>query len=74
MFQRRASFQRGTRVFNPLLVLIDEGPQVLRYTDGAIDMVADLARRGRKLGISVVVLATDTTLNDAKRSALQKSE
>lgn len=58
--QRRAAFQRGTRVFNPLLILIDEGPQVLRSTDGAIDMVADLARRGRKLGISVILLATDT--------------
>lgn len=57
---RRAAFQRGVRAFDPLLVLVDEGPAVLRSTPGAIETIADLARRGRKLAISVILLATDT--------------
>ena len=57
---RRAAFQRGMRSFDPLLVLVDEAPMVLRSAPGAIDSIADLARRGRKLGISVILLATDT--------------
>lgn len=57
---RRAAFQRGVRSFDPLLVLVDEAPMVLRSAPGAIDSIADLARRGRKLAISVILLATDT--------------
>lgn len=57
---RRAAFQRGMRSFDPLLVVIDESPMVLRSAPGAIDIIADLARRGRKLAISVILLATDT--------------
>jgi hypothetical protein len=58
--ERRAQFQRGTRQFDPILVVIDEAPSVLRNTPGAIDTVADLARRGRKLAISIILLAQDT--------------
>jgi hypothetical protein len=58
--ERRAQFQRGTRTFAPLLVVIDEAPSVLRSTPGAIDTVADLARRGRKLAISIAVITQDT--------------
>jgi hypothetical protein len=57
---RRAEFQRGRRVFDPILVLIDEAPVVLRRTQGAVEQVADLARRGRKLGMSLILLAQDT--------------
>ncbi|GEM_PF-6310137 len=57
---RRAAFQRGKRSFNPLLVLIDESPNVLRNTPDAIENVADLARRGRKIGVSIILIATDT--------------
>jgi hypothetical protein len=57
---RRAQFHRGVRVFEPVLVVIDEAPSVLRSTPGAIDTVADLARRGRKLAISIVLLCQDT--------------
>lgn len=58
--KRRFFFQRGVRSFPPLLLVIDEGPMVLRATPGAIEIVADLARRGRKINISVILLATDT--------------
>jgi hypothetical protein len=33
---------------------------VLRSTPGALDIVADLARRGRKLAISIILLSQDT--------------
>jgi hypothetical protein len=58
--KRRAAFQRGERLFSPILIVIDEVPIILRNTPGAIEQVADLARRGRKLGISVILLSQDT--------------
>lgn len=57
--KRRAAFQMGQRGFSPVLVLIEEAPAVLRYTTDAINQVADLARRGRKLGISLVLCSQD---------------
>jgi hypothetical protein len=58
--QRRAAYQRGCRTFDPLLILIDEAPMVLRSCDDALAIVSDLARRGRKLAMSVMLLSQDT--------------
>lgn len=57
---RRQAFHQGRRDFDPLLLVIDEAPAVLRSTPGALEIVADLARRGRKLAISIILLSQDT--------------
>jgi hypothetical protein len=57
---RRGQFMRGVRSFEPILVVIDEAPAVLTSTPGAVEVLSDFARRGRKLAIHLLMIAQDT--------------
>ena len=63
---RRAHFMRGVRTFAPLLVVIEEAPAVLQQSPGAVAILSDLARRGRKLSIHLLMLAQDTQAKTLK--------
>jgi Type IV secretion-system coupling protein DNA-binding domain len=63
---RRAQFMRGVRTFAPLLVVIEEAPAVLQQSAGSVAILSDLARRGRKLSIHLLMLAQDTQAKTLK--------
>ena len=57
--QRRQQRAAGVRVFAPLYVCIDEYQDVARNVEGARATVEDVLRRGRKLGVHLVVGVQD---------------
>ena len=64
--RRRSEFQRGSREFAALVVVVDEAPAVLKHVPNAVGVINDISARGRKLNISLVLVVQDTgakTLN-----------